>query len=91
MDPQRLVEYDSFFCDVCRSYVYNELQGDKTAGVAPKTKVEDLPHFFSCPICGAGKSYLRAVTLLDGFYLPKTEADVSESKSVISGSFAERG
>jgi rubredoxin len=84
---QRLVEYDSFFCDICRKYVYSELQGDKAAGIAPKTTVENLPPVFVCPTCGAEKKYLRAVTLLDSFFVQKTEPGLSRLKtSVTNGS-----
>ena len=67
MKTRRLVEYDCFFCDVCREYVYNELLGEPTNGVSPKTHVDELPSTWQCPVCGAGKENLRASTLLDGF------------------------
>lgn len=71
MNDQRLVEYDCFLCDSCRSYGYNEYLGDSLHGIPEKTHVADLPSAWRCPVCGADKSQLRPSTMLDGFaYLP---------------------
>lgn len=40
---------------VC-GYEYDEAAGDKSQGIAPGTKWEDLPEGWVCPICGADKT-----------------------------------
>lgn len=42
------------YCDVC-GWVYDEAAGDPDNGIAPGTKLEDLPENFICPLCGVGK------------------------------------
>ncbi len=44
-----------YICTVC-GYDYDENVGDKSQGIAPGTKWEDLPEDWVCPICGADKS-----------------------------------
>lgn len=44
-----------YICTVC-GYDYDEQDGDKSQGIAPGTKWEDLPDDWVCPICGADKS-----------------------------------
>ena len=44
-----------YICTVC-GYDYNEAEGDKSQGIAPGTRWEDLPEDWVCPICGADKS-----------------------------------
>jgi rubredoxin len=75
MRSQRLVQYDHFFCDVCRKYVYDEYAGDAAIGIAPLTCIDMLPLSWQCPICGAGKDQLRASTMLDGFTYENTGND----------------
>lgn len=67
MDNRRLVEFDCFLCDCCRSYGYNELLGDLELRIPAKTHVADLPESWRCPVCGADKTNLRASTMIDGF------------------------
>ena len=43
-----------YVCDVC-GYVYDEAEGDPDNGIAPGTKLSDLPEDFVCPLCGVGK------------------------------------
>ncbi len=64
---QRVLDYDSFFCDVCRLYVYEETSGDPARGLPAKTRVEALPDGWRCPWCGAGKTKLRACTFVDDY------------------------
>ncbi len=45
---------DKYVCQVC-GYTYDPGRGDPGQGVNPKTKFEDLPENWSCPICGAPK------------------------------------
>jgi rubredoxin len=41
-------------CTIC-GYIYDEAEGDPDNGIAPRTKWEDLPADWVCPMCGAGK------------------------------------
>mgnify|MGYP005805830751 FL=1 len=43
-----------YVCTVC-GYVYDEAAGDPDNGIAPRTKWEDIPVDFVCPLCGVGK------------------------------------
>ena len=44
-----------YVCSVC-GYVYDEDLGDPDGGIAPGTAFEDIPDFWTCPICGAEKA-----------------------------------
>ena len=44
-----------YVCDLC-GWEYDEELGDPENGIAPGTKLEDLPDDFVCPLCGADKS-----------------------------------
>ena len=67
MQSQRIVDFDCFFCDICRRYVYDEASGDQSICVPPFTTVDMLPQTWRCPVCGANKDELRASTLSDHF------------------------
>jgi len=43
-------------CAEC-GYIYDEEKGDSATNVKPGTTLEDLPDDWTCPICGAGRSY----------------------------------
>lgn len=43
-----------YVCDVC-GWEYNEELGAPEHGIAPGTRLEDLPDDFVCPLCGVGK------------------------------------
>ena len=45
---------DKYVCTLC-GYVYDPAEGDPDNGVAARTKWEDVPDDWECPICGAGK------------------------------------
>ncbi len=68
MNEKRLVDYDCYLCDTCRTHVYDESIGEPSKGIAAKTLVENLPLSWRCPVCGASKDRLRASTLLDYFF-----------------------
>lgn len=67
MSFQRVLEFDNFFCDNCRIFVYDEAAGHKGLALKPRTRVDELPESWMCPVCGANKYNLRAVTLVDGY------------------------
>lgn len=64
---KKILEYDAFFCDSCRKYVYDEALGDPSKCIAPHTCVSSLPSTWRCPVCGAPKEQLRASTMVDGY------------------------
>jgi len=47
-------------CQVC-GYVYDEAKGDPDNGIDPKTKFNDLPDDWVCPVCGADKSQFKKI------------------------------
>ena len=47
-------------CQVC-GYVYDEEKVDPDSGVAPKSKFNDLPDDWVCPVCGADKSQFNKI------------------------------
>jgi rubredoxin len=42
-------------CTVC-GYVYIPEIGHRKSGILPGTKWEDIPQYWRCPLCGAGKN-----------------------------------
>ncbi len=47
-------------CDLC-GYVYDPEEGDPDNGVLPGTAWEDVPDYWTCPLCGAGKDAFSPV------------------------------
>ena len=47
-----------FVCNIC-GWVYDEEEGASNQGIAPGTKIEDLPEDFKCELCGVGKEHFR--------------------------------
>jgi len=43
--------WQCFYC----GYVYDEALGDPEHGLAPGTRLEDIPDDWACPECGATK------------------------------------
>ena len=43
-----------YVCTIC-GFVYDEEKGLPDEGIAPGTKLEDVPDDFVCPECGVGK------------------------------------
>ena len=42
-------------CIICH-HIYDEAEGDPDNGIAPGTKMEDIPDDWVCPDCGAEKA-----------------------------------
>jgi rubredoxin len=82
MKTQRILEYDCFFCDVCRQYVYDESLGEPAKGIAAQTRVDNLPPSWHCPVCGATREQLRAATMFDDFVY---EESFAERNAKVSG------
>jgi len=47
-------------CTVC-GYVYDPVEGDPEAGIAPGTAFEEIPDDWTCPMCGVPKSEFEPV------------------------------
>ena len=43
-----------YICEVC-DWVYDEDEGYPEGGIAPGTKLENVPEDFLCPLCYVGK------------------------------------
>lgn len=50
--------YKKYHCMECE-HIYDEAKGDPDSGIAPGTRWEDIPEDWSCPICGAPKSFFK--------------------------------
>ena len=48
-------------CDVCNVYEYDDVKGDPGTNIKPRTKPEDFPDEWSCPICGSDKTHLKPI------------------------------
>jgi rubredoxin len=53
-------EMPKYRCKVC-GYIYDPEKGDTENMIKPGTRFEDLPDYWSCPICGASKSEFEKV------------------------------
>ncbi|TCV79991.1 MULTISPECIES: rubredoxin [Methylomonas] len=53
-----MTEYKKYHCMECEHF-YDEAQGDPDSGIAPGTRWEDISDDWSCPICGAPKSFFK--------------------------------
>lgn len=92
MFVQRIREFDHFFCDFCRQYMYDELVGDPLRGVPSRTQVDHLPETWECPVCGASSALLRCCTLVDD--VTPVEAQVARAAKVQlpgNGKLVEKG
>ena len=54
--------YKSWVCIIC-GWVYDEETGAPDDGIAPGTRWEDVPDYWVCPDCGAGKEDFEMVEL----------------------------
>lgn len=51
-------DYKKYHCLECE-HIYDEAKGDPDGGIAPGTRWADIPDDWSCPICGAPKSFFK--------------------------------
>jgi rubredoxin/flavin reductase (DIM6/NTAB) family NADH-FMN oxidoreductase RutF len=56
--PEQAKPAARYVCTVC-GYVYDEALGDPDSGIAPRTRFEDIPDSWVCPVCGAAKSQFK--------------------------------
>jgi flavin reductase (DIM6/NTAB) family NADH-FMN oxidoreductase RutF/rubredoxin len=63
VDPEKLIKKeiansDKYKCSAC-GYLYDPENGDNTHDIKEGTSFEDLPDDWTCPICGADKSFFH--------------------------------
>jgi rubredoxin len=51
-------DFKKYHCMECE-HIYDEEKGDPDSGIAPGTCWADIPDDWSCPICGAPKSFFK--------------------------------
>jgi rubredoxin-NAD+ reductase len=49
-------------CIIC-GWIYDEQKGAPEEGLAPGTRWEDVPEFWVCPDCGAGKEDFEMIEM----------------------------
>jgi len=54
--------YKVWMCVIC-GWVYEEEKGNPEEGLAPGTRWQDIPEFWVCPDCGAGKEDFEMIEL----------------------------
>lgn len=52
---EKLVDEESYLCDVCEKYVYSEKRGEPLYQIPAGTPFEMVSAEFRCPDCGAQK------------------------------------
>ncbi len=52
---QELPPYLQYICKAC-GYIYDEAEGDPDGGLAPGTRLADIPDDWACPLCGVSKA-----------------------------------
>jgi len=55
-------DYKIWMCIIC-GWVYEEEKGCPEEGLAPGTRWEDIPEYWVCPDCGAGKEDFEMIEL----------------------------
>jgi len=54
--------YKVWMCIIC-GWIYEEEKGAAEEGLAPGTRWEDVPDYWVCPDCGAGKEDFEMIEL----------------------------
>jgi rubredoxin len=54
--------YKSWMCIIC-GWIYEEEKGAPEEGLAPGTRWEDVPEYWVCPDCGAGKEDFEMIEI----------------------------
>jgi len=55
-------DYKAWMCIIC-GWIYEEQKGSPDDGIAPGTRWEDVPDYWVCPDCGAGKEDFEMVEI----------------------------
>jgi len=58
---QALPSYKKYICNAC-GYIYDEAEGDPDGGLAPGTRMADIPDDWACPLCGVTKTDFEPYT-----------------------------
>ncbi len=56
-----LPPYLQYICKAC-GYIYDEAEGDTDGGLAPGTRLADIPDDWACPLCGVSKADFELYT-----------------------------
>lgn len=51
-----------WMCIIC-GWIYDEAKGDSEEGLEPGTRWDDVPDYWVCPDCGAGKEDFEMIEL----------------------------
>ena len=54
IDDPKDTNFKKYACNIC-GWEYDEEKGLPSEGIPARTKFEDLPDTFACPICGVSK------------------------------------
>lgn len=54
--------YRDWMCVVC-GFIYREVDGLPEEGIAPGTRWEDIPEYWTCPDCGVSKADFEMVEI----------------------------
>ena len=54
--------YNRYMCLIC-GFIYDEALGSPDEGIAPGTRLEDVPINWTCPECGARKEDFEMVKI----------------------------
>jgi rubredoxin len=54
--------YKNWMCIIC-GWIYEEEKGAPEEGLAPGTLWEDIPEYWVCPDCGAGKDDFEMIEI----------------------------
>lgn len=55
-------EYKTWMCIIC-GWIYDEEKGAPDEGIEPGTAWDDVPDWWTCPDCGAGKEDFELVEI----------------------------
>lgn len=55
-------DYKTWMCVIC-GWIYDEAKGSPDEGIAPGTRWEDVPDYWTCPDCGAGKEDFELIEI----------------------------
>ena len=55
-------QYKSWMCLLC-GFIYEEEKGLPNEGIAPGTRLEDVPMNWTCPDCGARKDDFEMIEI----------------------------
>lgn len=54
--------FKTYMCVIC-GWIYDEAKGSPDDGIAPGTRWDDVPDYWTCPDCGAGKEDFEMIEI----------------------------